>query len=244
MERRSHVFGNFVNYSNIKIFWMWQLILKQSVIRYILIPINIVMIVACITLTALLNKAVPSDGWSDFVFWLLKPSLQVQLMMTCIILIVGISGNIRYNKCWQGSYAFFTGILAVVYIFSLAFSTKLDYSAETTVPRLQKEDAYSDEIYRLLQEMEVVAWMPTKCNCTGPDNCTALCERYQRTDYYEDAGGLAKVRETLTPSALRRFNLLSTIGTTFIVFYAIFLTVFTIIVSEESQASQTYNSAQ
>lgn len=243
---------------------MWQLILKQNTIRFILGPINLILAIACITITAVLEKKLNIDGgnsWGDYIFWLLKPSLQVQLMMTCIILLVGLSGNIRYNKCWQGSYAFFTAILAIVYIFTYKFAVGINYSLDNTFKTLIEEKAYVGSIYGIYSNLHTLGYNETNCTCEKRNisnipvcndssfknahnmNCSTYMANKTEI-FYTDVGARKMIEQNLTTTRITQMKNISVTGTILIVFYAIFLTVFAIFVTEESQASQSYSAAQ
>jgi hypothetical protein len=146
-----------------------KIVLSQNAIRLILFPLNIIVLVVCITITSYLQSIIPKYKFSDFVFWLLMPAIKIQVMLTAIILVVGLAGNIRYNKCWQGSYSFFLLVLTAIYAVCYVFSQDILYHAENIIPELDKAGAYVYERYDAFNEMNVLLWEPTECVCNGSD---------------------------------------------------------------------------
>lgn len=149
------------------------LVLSQNTIRLLLFPINLIVFVVCITISAYLQSIIPKYLFSDFVFWLLSPAIKIEIMMTSIILIVGFAGNISYNKCWQGSYAFFTLVLTGIFGTSYYFSTDLMHSAETVFPKIESAGAYLFERLDALYEMKCLQWGPSQCECNGNGSLNA-----------------------------------------------------------------------
>ena len=230
------------------------LFLSQNALRVALLPINVIIIIICITISAYLQNFIPNYEFASFVFWLLKPCLHIQLMMTCIILIVGLAGNIRYSKCWQGSYTFFVFILTVLNGVTYYFSTDLLHSADTIIPKLDSVGAYLYERLSAFYEIQQLRWGPTSCICSSnetldqchkdPEINTQFFYVYQchckdlRPDYpiyrYEDIGAQAFIHSVIDnlPPVFEKWTLISTIITGI---YTIYLLFFSVFVEETSQ---------
>ena len=239
------------------------IILNQNAIRISLFPINVIIIIVCITISAYLNNLIPNYQFIGFIFWLLKPCLHVQLMMTCIITIIGLAGNIRYSTCFQGSYTFFTLVLTGVNLAAYFFSKDLPHSIETIIPKLDRAEAYLFERLASLTEINMLRWEPTECNCSQVgelNTCTqdadignrfywvysvSCMDLYpEKGDYtYSDIGQRAFAHSILDNlvDVFIKWNLILTamtaIYTVFNAFFAIFVRESTQYQSEEKQLS-------
>jgi hypothetical protein len=230
-----------------------QLVLSQEAIRLALLPVNLIVLVISVTIVAYLNSHVPNYMFSDFVFWLLKPAIKIQIMLTAIILVVGFVGNIRYNKCWQGSYAFFVFLLTAIYATSYYFSVDLLHSAETIIPKLDKAGAYFFERLEAFKEIGVLKWEPSECNCNDNislNTCESDAEYHKlfvniyhkscnelkdSPNYaYSDVGAKDYILKSIKalPPVFKKWEL---VGTIVIGAYDLYLFIFFILVSESTQ---------
>ena len=230
------------------------ILLSQNTLRIALLPANVIIFIVCVTISAYLGDLVPKYQFTSFVFWLLKPCLHVQLMMTCIILIVGLAGNIRYSKCWQGSYTFFVFILTVINGMTFFFSKDLLHSADTVIPKLDTVQAYQIERFNAFSEIKQLRFEPTVCICSSDGNCSdyeiefyyvygyqdcmkipnELYPHQYETFVYRDIGARAFIHHEIDnlPPVFKRWSLIATISTAL---YTAYLLLFAVFVEERSQ---------
>ena len=141
---------------------MKKIFLDQKTLRLLFLPANtIIMVIIWITTCIPFNK-IPTDPYADFVFYLFKPMLLIEIVLSTCVLVIGYTGATRYNQCWQASYTFFLFLLCIIGIFTIVFCDGLHNSLETVIPNLLSEGQYTSEISEVFSSLSCSQWDDTE----------------------------------------------------------------------------------
>lgn len=127
---------------------------SQSFLRYSFITANTVVLVLCLVFSVLGYTKIPDYTWCDFVFWLYKPFILIEVTMTVIVIPMGYTGAIKFNKCWQSSYSFFVFLMFIFSVLAYLTAKDIKNESETIIPKLYLTGQYYDSIYKLAEEYE------------------------------------------------------------------------------------------
>ena len=142
-----------------------QIVLKQSTLRYILVPLNFLTLIGVLITTVYPFLKIPTGKFVPFVFWLFKPTLLIEIVLSTTVLIMGFTGATKYNKCWQGSFSFFLFLLVIISYFALEFCKGIDYSLRTVIPTIKSQGQYLDDIEAIYKEINCTEWNSTINGC-------------------------------------------------------------------------------
>ena len=216
------------------------IILSQKTIWLISIPTNLIALITGIVLGFIIKNKIPLLTYSDFVFWLLKPASSITLTLSSIILFVGFAGNIRYTKCWQGSFSFFVFLLSLIFYFSYLFSNNLIDSANKVIPQILSTGAFYQEILKSFQELNCYTWDNYSGDCEDLTeysyldyNCTGVINPLNLTGCHE----IILEKLSNLPNEISK---LCKIGFIFMLSYSIFLFLIFLFIEEESQWSEEH----
>ena len=140
---------------------MLKIFLDQKTIRLIFIPLNFIFLIIILITTCIPFQKIPTELYSTFVFWLFKPILLVEIVLTTCVLVMGFTGATKFNRCWQSSFTFFIFLLCIIGICTLSFCDDIRYSADTVIVNLQKEGQYTDIISQIFSDLDCQEWEDT-----------------------------------------------------------------------------------
>lgn len=193
-------------------------------------------------------------------------ALSTSISLTPIFLIVGMTGIIQYNKCFEGCYAFLLIMLSILHCLTA-------YAAKNTIgngyDRLEKYFNSEYEDMRLvvvdsLGEANVLDFEPTVCECWRSkarkskypvcDNATFIYVFYNKglNDYtcnwfikgndtvYRDVGFKNLMKELLTDEYRHKLSAYTISSAVLLSAFAIFMALFTIFVDDENQFSSSF----
>lgn len=129
---------------------------SQNFLRYSFIAANSVVFVLCMVMSALGYSKIPNYPWGDYVFWLYKPLILILLILTVVVVPMGYTGAIKFNKCWQSSYSFFVFALLVFSILAYLAAKDIKNESETIIPKLYMTGLYYSQIYELAAKYDAV----------------------------------------------------------------------------------------
>ena len=137
---------------------MYKLYLDQKTIRLFFIPANFIFLIVILITTCIPFQKIPNENYSIFVFWLFKPMLLVEIVLTTCVLVMGFTGATKYNRCWQSSFTFFIFLLCIIGIFTLTFCDDIKHSADTVMVNLINENQYASMIMEIFSDLGCSSW--------------------------------------------------------------------------------------
>ena len=136
--------------------------LPQKTLRWILIPTNAAFLLIVLICTTVPYSFIPNKSYTPFVFWLFKPALLIEIILSTTVLVMGFTGATKYNKCWQGSYSFFLLLLVVIACCVLATANDIMNSQKNVIKDLGSVGTYESYLLQIKDDF----------NCPLTDNCT------------------------------------------------------------------------
>jgi len=198
------------------------------------IPINAIVLLAGGILSFIISQKIPSDTYAEFVFWVMKPCSHITFTLTGIILVVGFAGNIRYTKCWQGSYSFFVFLLTLFYYLNHYFAANLPAAASNVIPQVYQSGAFLQEIEQIYSDLNCSTWDLFNGTCTDLQYYKIVdCEGHEDERYIIEGCYTKIISKMGTVST--QISSLSKIGILIMLIYTLFLLFVFIFVEEESQ---------
>jgi len=141
--------------------------LTQTTLRIILVPLNFLALIGVVLTTSIPFSKIPNDKYTPFVFWLFKPTLLIEIVLSITVLVMGFTGATKYNKCWQGSYSFFLFLLCIIAYFCDVFCKGIDHSLETVIPTILAQNQYLDDIRGIQEQRNCSHWNNSLSNETN-----------------------------------------------------------------------------
>ena len=124
-------------------------VLPPCTIRLITLPVNAVVLVLMLIVTGVPLAKMPSESFSQFVFWTLKPMIVVLLIFSVTTLSVGFLGGVKYDPCWQCSYSIFIFFSIIIASLWMASNNALEWSIRKVIPTLYWQGEYVVDINQM-----------------------------------------------------------------------------------------------
>ncbi|OHT16558.1 hypothetical protein TRFO_13155 [Tritrichomonas foetus] len=150
---------------------MNQLYLSQKLIRVILVTANVLVLAAMLATTIIPFQKIPDASFTPFVFWLFKPSILIELVLSTTVLLMGFTGATKYNKCWQGSYSFFILLLVILSVLAFLACNDIYNSLDTVIPKINDAHQYQYYIRTMAIEINCYNYTIADIEWDGEDGC-------------------------------------------------------------------------